>query len=81
MTRKDILKNYNVDLCGRIVTPGKFVREMLYVPYFWEVYLDGRANRDNGFAVTREDKVEFPELTGRRTIKLKETELGFVVEV
>lgn len=65
--------------------PGKFEGERRYVPYYWRIYLDGCADRDNGrilgFDVTDEDKAIFPELRRRRAISLRETDSGFVVEV
>lgn len=65
--------------------PGKFEGEPVYVPFFWDAYLNGMADRDDGtvlgFDITAEDKVLFPELKRRRTVKLLETEQGFVVEV
>lgn len=84
MTRSEILKQYTVDEGGRIKSPGKFEGEMLYVPFFWEAFLDGGADSDEGgvlgFDVTADDKKEFPELKGRKTVKLLEREDGFVVE-
>ena len=65
--------------------PGKFEGEAPYVPYYWEAYLNGFADRDNGavlgFDVTAEDRQLFPELKGRRTVRLIETEQGFVSEI
>lgn len=64
---------------------GKFETEAPYVPYYWEIYLDGGADRDNGkvlgFNVSQEDKDIFPELKGRHAIRLIETDDGFVIEV
>ena len=48
MTREEILKDYTVDASGRIRTPGQFEAEMLYVPYFWDAYLNGFSDRDDG---------------------------------
>lgn len=85
MTRQEILSQYDVGANGRIKTPGKFEGEMLYVPHFWGIFLDGFADRDDGevlgFDLTKEDREEFPELKGRRTVKIMATEQGFVVEV
>lgn len=65
--------------------PGKFEGERRYVPYFWNVYLDGCADRDTGrilgFDVMPEDKAIFPELKRRRAISLCATDDGFVREV
>lgn len=83
MTRQQIEQDYQVEN-GRIKSPGMFEGEMVYVPHFWEVYLDGFADRDNGnvlgFDVTAEDKKMFPELRKRRTIKLYQRSDGFVCE-
>jgi hypothetical protein len=84
MTRQEIELDYSVHN-GRICSPGKFEGEMVYVPYFWEAYLNGMADRDDGrtlgFDLTVEDKREFPELKGRRTVKLFQRDDGFVVEL
>jgi hypothetical protein len=68
-----------------VARPGKFEGEAVYVPYFWEAFLNGMADRDDGrvlgFDVTAEDKAMFPELKGRHTVRLIETEQGFVCEV
>lgn len=83
MNRTQIEQEYAVEN-GRITTPGKFEGEAVYVPYFWDAYLNGFADRDNGtvlgFDVTAEDKKLFPELKGRRTVKLYERSDGFVCE-
>lgn len=83
MTRQEIERDYRVH-DGRIVSPGQFEGEMVYVPYFWEAYLNGMADRDNGrvlgFDLTAEDKAMFPELKGRRTVRLVQRDDGFVCE-
>ena len=65
--------------------PGKFEGEARYVPYFWDAYLDGGADRDDGkvlgFDITADDKKLFPELKKRKTVKLIERDDGFVVEI
>lgn len=85
MTREDILSEYNVDENGTIKDLGKFEGEALYVPYFWDAYLNGCADSDNGriltFRITREDREQFPEIPARkRTIRLMESDFGFVCE-
>ena len=83
MTRADIERDYAV-VDGIITSPGKFESEAIYVPYFWDAYLNGGADRDDGtvlgFDVTPEDKQQFPELKGRRTVKLYQRDDGFVCE-
>ena len=83
MTRHEIETEYRT-AAGRIVSPGMFEGEHIYVPYFWEAYLNGCADRDDGrvlgFDVTAEDKKEFPELKRRRTVRLMQRDDGFVCE-
>ncbi len=82
MTRTEILRDYNVDSGGVIRSPGKFEGEYLYVPYFWDLFLNGCADEDDGdvlrFNVTEKDRMEFPELTDVHTVTLTECEQGFV---
>ena len=65
---------YDVDSNNIIRSPGKFEGEMRYVPYFWDQFLMGCCDRDDGkvigFDLTPEDKERFPELKNRRTVKL-----------
>ena len=65
MTREEILKEYTVEN-GVIRSPGKFEGERVYVPYFWDLVLEGLADKDDDmgltFVVTEEDLSEFPEL-------------------
>jgi hypothetical protein len=85
MNRTELTSLYKIDDAGRIRSPGQFEGEMIYVPYFWDTYLDGFADRDDGhvlgFDVTTEDKAEFPELRRRRTVRLIQRDDGFVCEV
>ena len=68
-----------------IADPGKFEGEPRYVLHFWDIYLDGGADEDDGqvleFYVSLEDRAQFPELGQQSTVKLVETEQGFVIEV
>lgn len=85
MTRKDIEEQYQIEH-GIICSPGKFEGEAIYVPHFWEAYLNGCADRDNGtivgFDITAEDRAEFPELgKRRRTVRLVQRDDGFICEV
>lgn len=83
MTRKEILAAYETEN-GIIRSPGQFEGEAIYVPYFWEAYLNGMADRYDGeilgFDLTPDDKAEFPELKGRRTVRLYQRDDGFVCE-
>lgn len=76
----------NRNECVEIVSrPGKFEGEQPYVPYFWDVYLDGFADDDDGerlvFNVCDTDREMFPELGDREQVILVETDNGFVCEV
>jgi hypothetical protein len=82
MLREDVLSEYTVNESGVIQTPGKFEGEMLYVPYFWDSYLDGLSDREiEGFIyfkVVERDLENFPELAGADYIALVERDNGFV---
>ena len=68
-----------------ICTPGKFESECIYVPYYWDQYLQGCASGDDGdvlwFEISKEERKWFPQLKRRRTVRLRETDQGFVEEV
>jgi hypothetical protein len=83
MTRQDILDNYDVNEHGIICSPGKFEGEMLYVPYFWDLGMNGCADEDEDGVWTFTimnfgDRVFFPELGNAKVIRLEESEQGFV---
>jgi len=82
--REEIERQYRVQ-DGRIRSPGKFEGEMVYVPFYWGAFLDGGADEDDGevltFRVTPEERAAFPELEDSKTVRLREREDGFVVEV
>jgi hypothetical protein len=84
MTRKQIMQEYKVDAQGTILSPGQFENEPLYVPYFWDAYLNGMADDDDGtvltFLVNDEDRAEFPELKDVKVVTLAQTDDGFVGE-
>lgn len=65
--------------------PGKFEGEARYIPYFWEYYLDGLADEDDGeiltFHINEHDIAVFPELKDTVQVQLYEREDGFVCEV
>lgn len=69
----------------RVRGPGKFEGEQIYVPYFYDQYLDGGADEDHGrtlqFNVTDEDRTIFPdELSGVNVVYIYERDDGFVCE-
>jgi len=82
MTRQEVLSQYKVDDHGIIRDPGKFEGEQLYVPYFWDAFMNGGADEDDGevmsFDVGDEDRKEFPELVGVARVQLQESDTGFV---
>lgn len=86
MTRDEILAAYKVDANGIIRSPGKFEGEMLYVPYFWDMALQGFSNmefddednRTDAFTINADDRALFPELGDAARIELFESEQGFV---
>ena len=84
MTRQEIEAIYKI-VDGRIRSPGMFEGEMVYVPYFWDIFLNGYSDRDDGkilgFDISQEDKAVFPELKRRRTVRLFQRDDGFVCEV
>lgn len=83
MKRQEIEQDYDVKN-GVIHSPGKFEGEAVYVPFYWDAYLNGGADEDLDsyliFNVTNEDRAQFPELAGVQTVKLYEREDGFVCE-
>jgi len=84
--RKAITDSYRVDSSGRIKSPGKFEGEMLYVPHFWDVFLNGGTDDTEGddvmvFEVDHDERIAFPELGKKKRVKLRERDDGFVVEV
>lgn len=88
VSREEIIRDFQVDQHGRIRRPGKFEGEMLYVPYFYEAFLDGMSDFDEGeggtfgFRITPEDRKLFPELgKKRKVIHFYIRSDGFVVEV
>jgi len=81
MTRKEIEAEYTIE-DGVIQNLGKFENEPAYVVYFWNAYLDGCADDDDGdvltFDIGDDDIKEFPELAGYKQVFLWETDSGFV---
>ena len=69
-------------------SPGKFEQEARYVPYYWEMGMDGGADDEKWegdtpiwiFNVTPEDKAMFPELKNRKKVGILEDDQGFVRE-
>ena len=67
---------------GTITQPGKFEGEMYYVPFFWNVVMEGFAeDMSDGSArveLEAEDWQKFPETRGFHYIRLYESDQGFV---
>jgi hypothetical protein len=88
MTREEIIKDYKV-VNGRITRPGKFEGEMIYLPYYYDVGLNGFADSDENandysvwrFRVDEEERQEFPELGLKTWVSLIEGDSGFVTEI
>jgi len=94
MNRAKILESYRVDHTGVIKSSGKFECEFLYMPHFFEAYLNGCSSPDADdemivhIEIQPEDLEEFPELLkGNDPYKAGDTiglifyENGFVVEL
>jgi len=81
---EDFADNFTVEN-GIIRDPGQFQGQCRYVPYYWDLYMQGVADRDNGrilgFDISPKDRKIFPELKRRRTVKLIKDDQGFVCEV
>lgn len=83
LTRKDIENEYDVDEYGMIKDLGKFEGEMLYVPYFYDMYMDGFYDEQGDdwvfFEISDDDRKQFPELEKKdKGIVLWFSEQGFV---
>ena len=85
MTRDEVLKHYKVD-DGVIRSPGKFEGEPVWAPAFWELALESSHDEltydddcpVSHFTVTDDDRAMWPELTEVKTIRLWESDQGFV---
>jgi hypothetical protein len=78
---EEIRERYNVNEAGVIDNPGKFEGELIYVPFFWELGLEGSADAEEMaddeqestgaddsafvFALSLEDHELWPELPDR----------------
>ncbi len=83
MTREEIVKEYDVNKYGIIQSPGKFEGEMLYVPYFWDMVMNGMHDheREDGTCVIdveEDDRKMFPDLENIDYVTLYEDGNGFV---
>lgn len=76
-----LLEEYKID--NRIiVSPGKFEGGAIYSPYFYDLYLSGSHDLDDGkylyFNLTDVERAMFPELENVKTLKMYEDTYGFV---
>jgi hypothetical protein len=85
MTRDEIMRQYDVNKKGVILTPGRFAGQMLYIPYFWDKYLSGCADDTTGdfitFYITDDDRREFPELGQAESITFIEIGRTLICEL
>lgn len=86
LTRAEIEKMYKVEN-GIIKSPGKFEQEPVYVPYYWDLVLDGgpdeQVDDEDGtvhaiFEIDMTDVEMWPELGITRKLDLWEDSQGFV---
>lgn len=82
MTRKEVEAIYDIDSNGVIKSLGKFERESAYVPYYWDMALQGMFSEDVAgvffIPFDNEDFQTWPELRGQYGIGLEESDTGFV---
>lgn len=80
--RFQLLHEFRANESGLITAPGKFEGEPIYAPYFWDQFLQGMADEDDGewvtFEITAQDEQLFPELKGIQRVRLYEDDVGFV---
>jgi hypothetical protein len=85
MTRQETIDAYGEPSAGgTIQRPGKFEGEMIYLPTFYDRYLEGFCDDDGKIItvdITAADRIEFPELgESRRVVKFYQDDQGFVCE-
>ena len=82
----DFANEFSVNAGGGINNPGKFEAEPLYVPYFWNMAMNGCGEdytHEDGTHITvleidATDKENFIDLVGFSRIELWESSQGFV---
>lgn len=84
--RRRIEERYRVSPCGTILSPGKFEGEMVYLPYYYDLAMEGRGDMNDddvvvAFEVLPEEREVFPELGRASEVRLMETDQGFATEV
>ena len=82
--RQEIESEFEI-IRGVIMNPGKFQGCSVYVPYFWDIFMNGGGDCDEDgiltFKVWDEDRQLFPELNGNKKVRLFESDNGFVYEI
>jgi hypothetical protein len=80
-TREEIGVQFRV-IAGLITSPGKFEGQPVYVPHYWDLGLEGSADEgdEDGFTfkLDASDVERWPELAGVKTLRLAESDFGFV---
>ena len=66
-----------------IISPGKFEGEKYYVPYYYDLYLDGAYDEitddeEIHFKIDEDDKEMFPELLHVDSLYLFQDDQGFI---
>lgn len=66
-----------------ITSPGKFEDEMYYLPFFYDLYLNGDHTGTTKedviyFLLTEDDKKQFPELEDDNYLWFYQSEQGFI---
>lgn len=86
MNRQDVLNSFTV-IDGSIRSPGKFEGEAIYMPYLFDMSLDGGCEDFpigsmlfTKCLISGCDKAEFPELGIKHEVWFYETDNGFIVE-
>jgi hypothetical protein len=79
------MQNYHI-VDGRIADPGKFEGEREWVPYFWELMLDGAGwcfdwpddSETVVIPIYNGDRRQWPDLQGYAYVVIEENSQGFV---
>lgn len=82
MTLTELKESYNINQYGIIENAGKFEGCMYYIPYYWDMFLNGCYDSMDEdyiyFNLTDEDKKLFSELEDYNQLVLWESDNGFI---
>lgn len=82
MALTELKESYNINQYGIIENAGKFEGCMYYMPYFWDMFLNGGYDSIDDdyiyFNLNDDDKKMFPELEEYQQLVIYENENGFV---